>query len=213
MKNNKGLTLIETTIVLVIIILIGSALLYLLNPMKEIQRAQDTKRREEINILKKTYEDYYTDHKCYPKPTDICYKDQAKDYCPICGNKGGDIAPYLPALPCDPRSPEKEYLYQTDGSDCSQWYKIYAFLETENQDSIIEKYNYVVSSGNIDPYPYPSLANSNRIDQYACYTGGCTFCCYGSDCPPQNLCNQDKLCPNGGVFTDLTGCQANCTCP
>jgi len=219
MGKTKSFTLMEITIVLAILILITTALFVFFNPMKEIQRGQDTKRKKELNIMRKTYEDYYTDHNCYPQPTAVCYKDQDQTYCPICGDKGGNLPPYLSALPCDPQSPEKEYLYQTDGSDCPQFYKIYAFLVTSDQKSLFKSYNYAVSSGNVALDPYPTVADPNRTDQYACYTEGCTYCCSGNACPPEDQCDESRFCVDnngqlvGASYSYLADCQNNCVCP
>jgi len=223
MEKNKGLTLMEMTIVMGIVLLLATALLILLNPMKEIQRTIDAKRKKELNVLRKTYEDYYTDHNCYPRPTVICYQDQDQTYCPICGPKGGNVSPYLPALPCDPQSPKREYLYQADTNTCPQWYKIYAFLATADPKGGLINYNYVVSSGNVPPDPYPTIegytptaapttdpANIN----YYCSATGCKLCYLDGQIPSCDTIN-DYCADSPYVYNSEVDCLApanGCLC-
>lgn len=158
----KSFTLLELLIVISIIVLIAIVALISLNPKKQIEKSQDTKRKQELNQLGKVIEDYYNDKNCYPPPGEVCYNYTGGTTCNICGNHvdSPDFDPYLSNLPCDPQQPTKKYLYEVDDLDCPSWYRIYADL-SNNTDPIISEvgcisgcgpngsYNYGVSSSNV----------------------------------------------------------------
>jgi len=126
----KGFTLMEILIVVALIVALATALLITLNPLAQINKGQDSKRKHELTQLNKVFEDFYNDKQCYPKPDEVCYKDKTSTVCPICGNDAGspDFNPYLPQLPCDPRHSQKKYLYQIDDTTCPTYYRIYTTL-------------------------------------------------------------------------------------
>ncbi len=196
----KGFTIVEILIVLSVIILVAIALLVLLNPKKQIEKSWDGKRKGELSTLKKTLEDYYNDKKCYPKPTEVCYKDYEGLNCPICGKQTPDaLLSYVSELPCDPQDPNKDYLYQVDNSSCPNWFRIYSKLSNLN-DVIIEEvgckygcgpaplyaYSYGVSSPNvgleksagpsptptITPSPTPIACPADPVSKYCIQVGG-----------------------------------------
>jgi len=174
----KAFTIIEILITISIIALLAAALFILFNPKKQIEKSWDGKRKGELSGLKKTFEDYYNDKKCYPRPTEVCYKDNTHLNCSICGkNTPSALLSYVSQLPCDPQNPAKEYLYQVDDTTCPSWFRIYSKF-SNSQDTIIEEigcnwgcgpalaYSYGVSSPNIDlergtgPSPTPTTAPS-----------------------------------------------------
>lgn len=158
MKQRLGFTLLELVIVVTLIVLIAVAAFVLVNPLKQIQKGWDGKRKTELGQLQKVLEDWYNDKNCYPRPEQICYDAPVNNACHICGGKPNSpkFSPYLSSLPCDPQSPTKEYLYQVDDITCPTSYKIYAVLSELPQT---DKYNYGVSSNNISLEPYPSLGS------------------------------------------------------
>ena len=160
----KGFTLMEILIVVALIVALATALLITLNPLAQINKGQDSKRKHELTQLNKVFEDFYNDKQCYPKPDEVCYKDKTSTVCPICGNDAGspDFNPYLPQLPCDPRHSQKKYLYQIDDTTCPTYYRIYTTLSNTADPVIVSvgcqfgcgpapdfSYNYGVSSPNI----------------------------------------------------------------
>jgi len=152
----EGFTLMEIIIVTAIIVLLAIAALLLLNPLRQIEKSWDTKRKAELATLTKVNEDWYNDHNCYPKPGEICYDTAVNNECHICGNEVGSpsFSPYLSRLPCDPQQSKNPYLYQTDSGDCPSWYKIYASLADGPTG-----YNYEVGSPNspdVTPASYPT---------------------------------------------------------
>jgi four helix bundle suffix protein len=153
----RSFTLMEILIFIALIALLATALLVLLNPKKQIEKAWDGKRKKELNTLQKVFEDWYNDKNCYPKPQEICYQVISETEGYICGNENSspNFSPYLNKIPCDPQHPSRKYLYQVDNSQCPSGYKIYALLsELPNNGA----YNYLVSAGNVDSSTaYPTL--------------------------------------------------------
>lgn len=211
----KSFTIIELLITISIIALLAVALFVLLNPKKQIEKSQDAKRKGELSSLKKTFEDYYNDKSCYPRPTEVCYKDNTGLSCPICGkNTPSALLPYVSQLPCDPQNPNKEYLYQVDNTICPSWFRIYSMF-SDSEDVTIEEvgcrwgcgpafaYSYGVSSPNIDlerasgpsptpttaPSPTPILCPDDPIDKL-CIKNGCQTCGTFAQCKMPNSCDQ-----------------------
>lgn len=161
-KTSGGLTLIELLVVMAIV-----AILITMGWMawhNQINKARDAQRKDHLSRLKISFEDFYNDKKCYPKPDEVCYQDKTLTICPICGNdiNSPDFKPYLSRLPCDPSQPLKKYLYQVDSIGCPKWYRVYAVLANTSDPVIAEVgcsagcgpspdfiYNYGVSSPNI----------------------------------------------------------------
>ncbi len=87
-RRPHGFTLAELLIVIAIIALLFA--LVLINWKKQVDRANDSRRKTDLAKIKRAFEEYYNDHECYPPPTILTN----------CGS--GDLAPYIPAVPCDP---------------------------------------------------------------------------------------------------------------
>jgi len=84
----KGFTLVEVLLVISIIIVL---LVYsLLNIQKQIARANDAKRKNDLYSLRAAIEEYKTDRESFPLQgiTDNCGADS--------------LSPYLASVPCDP---------------------------------------------------------------------------------------------------------------
>jgi len=162
----KGFTLMEILIVISIVIILAVVALIVLNPLGQINKANDSKRKSELATLSKVLEDWYNDKNCYPKPSEICYDTPVNNTCHVCGNisLSPNFTPYLSSLPCDPQYPTKKFLYQYDNSDCPLTYWIYTELSNK-QDPVITElgcqngcgpyggcdYNYGVTSPNAKP--------------------------------------------------------------
>lgn len=153
-KRKKGFTLLEVTIVIAITAVIFAGLVILIDPLGQINKANNTKRKADLSQLQKALEDWYNDKGCYPKPSEICYDNPVNNCtglgaqnrltvvsqtCHICGSNSNSpsFSPYLDPLPCDPQSPRFEYLYEVepDGArdctidhtaNCPQWYRAYS---------------------------------------------------------------------------------------
>lgn len=151
-KLRSAFTFIELIIVIAIIGVISVLLLTIINPLDRLYRSWDARRKMDLTSLSPQLEEWYSDKNCYPKPEEICYHNVSGG-CYICGYVNG--SPQLSSssrLPCDPQHAGKDYLYQTDGSNCPSWYKIYAMMSYPKGEY---KYNYGVSSPNTTVEPYP----------------------------------------------------------
>lgn len=220
-KSKLAFTLMELLIIIALIALIAAAALFLLNPWAQINKGQDSKRKQELTQLNKVFEDYYNDKQCYPPPSQICYNAGAGTTCNICGNEptSPSFSPYLSRLPCDPRQPAKKYLYQVDSTGCPTWYRIYTTLSNTADPVIVSvgcqngcglapdfSYNYGVASPNIG-----LQANTNL-----CSSFGSLYVIVASFC---NICGSYNNCqinfPGQTYYTDpggggIPGCTIPC---
>jgi prepilin-type N-terminal cleavage/methylation domain-containing protein len=88
--GRQGFTLMEILIVVAILMILLMATL--LNLRGQAARAQDSRRKTDLYMLRKALEDYYNDHNAFP------YQQTFNQY--HCGS--ADMAPYLTQVPCDP---------------------------------------------------------------------------------------------------------------
>jgi len=225
LRSPAAFTLMESLIIVAFFAVLAIAAFILLNPKKQLEKAWDSKRKHELNQLKKVLEDWYNDKQCYPKPVEICYDSPASNNtCHICGAKSPirDLSPYLSRLPCDPQSPQKDYLYQVDSLDCPKWYRIYADLSlsdyTNNDSATKEVGCYSQSCGPAPKYGYDYGKTSENIDLEKannftlCATTGCNTCdpltyeeCFKKDV--YYFCDRIKR-----IYPNLNLCLINCPC-
>ncbi len=139
-KKYQGMTLVEVMIVISIIALLSSAFTVFIR--MQLFKANDAKRKAEINRIGLAVEEYEKDHDCYPSSV-------------TCTN-ASSLQPYLDKIVCDPVS-DDPYYYMPDDPDpngCAKWYKIYAVLQNrfdaDYQPNIgpSSLYNYVYESPN-----------------------------------------------------------------
>ena len=140
-KSRLAFTFIELLVVIALLAVLALVFIGLLNPLKQIQKSWDGKRKGELSTLNKIFEDFYNDKNRFPLPADVCFDAASAPRtdlygktactCQICGRSPTSPAfsPYLPSLPCDPQSPQKEYLYDYDCSTASpSWFRLYTKL-------------------------------------------------------------------------------------
>jgi len=136
----EGFTLVEVLIVISIItILVLLATSYYRG---QIFKGHDAVRKGGLKELQVALEEYEKDNNCYP--------DTQLTTC----DPGVGLKPYTNKIPCDPQTGES-YFYETDGTVCSKWYRLYTVLVSESDTDIIDPgvgpsgaYNYYVSSPN-----------------------------------------------------------------
>lgn len=87
--GRQGFTLLEILIVVAIIILLSTVIL--INLRGQTARANDAKRKMDLNTMNKVTEDYYNDHSGYPFSASF-------------GTCGSAFEPYIARIPCDPVS-------------------------------------------------------------------------------------------------------------
>lgn len=178
--DDAGFTLAEILIVVALIIVL--MLVVLVNLRGQINKGYDAERKADLYKIQKAFNEYYNDHGCYPPLTILN----------ACG--GNQLAPYLPAVPCDPQT-KQPYLYQPyDPTNLCAGYRILAGLFDLSDPAITQVgcsssagcgygvlYNWGVSEGGPVPTgvvvvatPTPTPYSSPQPGQYACAPGG--FC-------------------------------------
>lgn len=157
----KAYSLLEILVTITIIILLLAALFLIFNPITQINKSKDAKRKSDLATFSKVLEDFYNDKQCYPKPSEVCYDAPVNDSCHVCGNDSGSpsLDPYISTIICDPVHPTNKYIYNYDNVDCPKTYKIFAKLSI-TADPVIKdvgctngcgpslSYNYGITSPN-----------------------------------------------------------------
>jgi len=95
----RGFTLGELLVVVTIIAIL--AMIVMMNYQRQIARANDTKRKADLERLKNAFEDYYNDNFCYPDQESMNTQSN-------CGS--AFLSPYIEKMPCDPITKDP-YLY------------------------------------------------------------------------------------------------------
>ncbi len=177
----------EVLIVVSIIAAIAIAFIVYLNPIQQINKGMDAKRKLYLDKLTKSLEGYYNDNKSYPDGNYICYDSIQSSgdncFCHIGSTSSAKFKNYIGEMQKDPQSPDKDYLYQYDCSSSKpSWYRICSQLSTAVYTG---KYNYGVSSPNVSSdectnidivsnAPQPTV-DPNSVNYY-CSSTGCKLC-------------------------------------
>lgn len=129
-NSSKGFTLIEVIVVIGIVSILTIFIITVLDPLGQIQKANDARRKSDISQIQKTLETYYQDNARYPpNPSSLDYRIKGLDGNPI--PWGQSWQPYINVLPKDPNlSKNYVYLSGTDG----QTYYLYANLDRGGKD-------------------------------------------------------------------------------
>ncbi len=145
--GTQGFTLVELLIVIAIIALV---ILYLVltGIPRQIARGWDAKRKNDLMRIRNSFEEYYTDHNCYP---DLGVLSN-------CG--GADLEPYMSKIPCDPKTKLPYKYVPVDPNDVCKGYKLLTTLDDISDPDITRvgcnpvtgcgygaAYNYGVASG------------------------------------------------------------------
>jgi len=145
-SKSSGFTLIELVVSIGILAVISVGVLTILNPMEQIKKANDAKRKADLAQIQRVLEGFYQDNGRYPYSTDP--SDPS-----LCGNSnpcpnyrivslaadnpvrdwGTSFQPYINALPKDSNS-SYSYVYYSPASSNGQTYYLYASLERGGKD-------------------------------------------------------------------------------
>ncbi len=126
--SGAGFTLIELLIVITVIGILAGGVIVIVNPVVQIQKAQDAKRKTSLAQIQKALEVYYQDNRTYPpNPSVTDYRIKDLDGNPV--DWGNEWMPYMGNLPKDPSS-SKNYVYYSNG----QTYYLYASLDRGAND-------------------------------------------------------------------------------
>lgn len=148
-QSGAGFTLIELLIVVAVLAIL--ALIIFTSVVSSINKANDSKRKADLDRIRVAVEEYEKDHNCYPSQI---YSDKT-----ACITDNG-IKPYLNPLPCDPVT-KQGYSYEPDPATvCKDWFRLYAVLQNTGDPSVIPgigpsgAFNYYIGSANAPPiYP------------------------------------------------------------
>jgi type II secretion system protein G len=123
----RGITLIELLLVISVLGILATGALAVLNPIEQIQKSSDAKRKTELTQIQRALELYYQDAGRYPtSSTNYRITVGATTY-----NWGTPWQPYISRLPSDPSSGRSYVYYSPNG----QTYYLYANLERGNKDT------------------------------------------------------------------------------
>ena len=210
-ERQRGLSMIEVLIVVVVIGILAVILLGYFNPLEKRDRAVDSRRKSDLDRLTVALEDYYGDKNCYPTPA------MAPDYLPCSGDTDENFHLYLGTIPCDPATGQS-YDYEPEESVCPQYYRIYTNLRWESDPQIAEvgcssgcgsdyAYNYGVSSPNVSLEGASSCSNWWACQGVVC-NDAADECCLkpGDACP--GSCGQ--CWPISECYCDDRNCEGEC---
>lgn len=125
-KRNTGFTLIEVLIVIAILGIVAGSILG--NFFTSLGKGRDSRRKQDLELVGKSLELYYNDHKAYPTGDPLSWGNQFTDGTTV----------YMQQLPTDPKSPSYSYNYVYDPNPPAgggSGYKLYACLENKNDSS------------------------------------------------------------------------------
>lgn len=175
-RLHKGYTLAEILVVVTIIIVLGFAILVGINPIAQIFKGYDSRRRADLNKIKIALEGYYSDHECYPTfPKTITVNGFIR---PSYDCDSGFLKPYLESMPCDPNTKEPYLIYLTPpDTTCPQEFAVYAQI-----------YAFFDKNANlINNCPKTISANSSGMSNIDVILG----------CSNQKICSIFYGCKNG----------------
>lgn len=169
-RNQKGFTLIELIITIAVASVLTTIALTLINPLNQIRKAHDSKRKSELRSLQRALEQYYQDFGKYPPNPGTCplvtsYKIVGLDGFTV--EWGGEFKGYSNTLPKDPGG--KTYVYF---ASCDrQAYYLYASLDIATDSSACNAGSFCTS------------LDTNGIIHTAC-TGTCNYGVTSSNVSP-----------------------------
>ncbi len=126
-KNTYGFTLLELIVVIGIMAILATLILAIVNPLAQFQKANDTRRKQDLSQIQKSLEQYYQDNGVYPTGTPS-HQITNPQLSPV--PWGTSWSPYMDVLPADTDS-SRNYIYISTG----QTYWIYTSLERGGLDN------------------------------------------------------------------------------
>lgn len=118
--GKEGFVLSELLIVMAVIGVLAGSLILIVNPVTQIGKANDAKRKSDLNQLQKALETYYQDYGRYPSHIAGNYTINGTT------GWGGSWPTYMSRLPADPVS-GRTYVYYANAT--GQAYYLYAYLQ------------------------------------------------------------------------------------
>jgi len=168
---SSGFTLVQIIVDLAILSVLITFLVILIDPMSQLDKANDSKRKRDLEQINNALDTYYNDHQCYP--TSLQFGSE--------WSVSGTV--YMKTVPQDPNcktNPTSCYVYQVDDTNsCPQWNVLYSKLTNiSSEDS--------GSSGSVSSCPLYSLSSCTPLNfdnSYSCILSGTINCGYISSNP------------------------------
>jgi general secretion pathway protein G len=192
-SKTRGFTLIEWLIVIAIISILLIIIFVHINPLRERDRASDSRRKADLDRISIALEEFYSDHDCYPTQERF--------------EQSEGLRPYLSSTPRDPDTNEA-YFYSPQDTNCPQYYRLYANLRWQ-EDPAITKVGCGAGCGPDGLYNYGVTSPGSGLE-----TGELAIGCAGQDnC---TICDDDGegncSCNLAGVccVNNMSDCPGSC---
>lgn len=191
-KKQKGLTIIELLIVIILLALLTIAAF--ITVPTQLKKSRDARRKADLDRIKIALYDYYFDYDCFPENLPNCQE-----------NFGQNGMVYLNNFPCDSKGDPYRYVVtKKGGGKCSQWFRLFTNLEVTT-DPIIAKIHCSQGCGPDCAYNYGVASTNTQIYRdcyftYACNPGGN---CEAFDDPAISQCPK--------VFDNDLNCDNQCS--
>lgn len=128
--NERGVTLVELLLVTGVISILISGLIMLINPLGQIGKTNDAKRKSDLAQLQRALETYYQDKGKYPQASGTWeISEGATTY-----GWGTSWPSYMTPLPKDPTTGRTYVYYTPINGQCAnyQCYFVYTSLQRDN---------------------------------------------------------------------------------
>lgn len=121
--SQRGFTLVEFLVAIIILGVVMGSLIIAFNPATQRKRVEDIDRQQTLQQIKNALETYYHDTNCYPTAENSPFV--------LALSEGGEWKEgstlYIKDIPNDPNDPNL-FVYKTDDTTCPQWSVVFTKL-------------------------------------------------------------------------------------